>query len=148
MVLLNSSNERFNLKIIATQGDWIVTELADLGDISTQTFYFEILSPTREAGEQYWEVGRNYKINNPGKPNRSFSVTAGTIYGDTWLGKRLEAPNFEQSPVQCMNPNNTFWQSWPQDYGRVSKLLFSERQRLKTDIHPSGPFFPEPKSTN
>jgi len=141
IVLINGLQERFTLKIIGTQGDWIVTELADIGDISTATFYFEVLSPTREAEEQYWEVGRNYKIDNPGALDRAFSVVNGTIYGDTWLGKRLDASNYSQ-PVQCMNPNNTFWQSWPQDYGRVSKLLFSKQQRYETDLHPSGPYFP------
>lgn len=141
VVLTDSSEERFTLKVIAAQGQWIVVELADIGDTTAKTFYFELLSPQREAEQQFFEVGRNYKINNPGASNRSFSVINGTIYGDTWLGKRLDGPNYSQ-PVQAMNPSNTLWSSWPQDYGRVSKLISAKQQRYETDLHPSGPFFP------
>lgn len=141
VVLINDSDEKFTLKIIGTQGQWLIAEAADIGDITSEIFYFELMSPIRKAEEEFFEVGRNYKINNPGAANRSFSVVNGTIYGDTWLGKRLDSFDYNQ-PVQCMNPSNTLWRSWPQDYGRVSKVLLSKQQRYETDLHPSGPYFP------
>lgn len=141
LTVIDNLDEKYNLKIIGVQGDYILTELADLGDLTDSRFYFEIKYPRRQQEETFWEIGRNYKIDNPGKADRAFSVPSGTIYGDMFFGKRLDSPDAEQ-PVQCMNPNNTFWQTWPQDYGRVSKLLLSKQQRYETDLHPSGPFFP------
>ncbi len=144
IILIGDDNIRRNLEIIGTQGDYVLAEVQDIGSTAGgRNFYFEIVTPSAEPDNNYWEVGRRYKILRPGSATRAFSEPEGTIYGDTYFGRRLPITGSSaRRTVQCMNPNNKVWASWPQDTGRAAPLVYSEQKQYGTDLHPSGPFFP------
>lgn len=129
----------YSLRIIGTQGDRIIVEWTDIGDPIGVKFYFEIKTPNNSE-ETHFEVGRGYRINNPGTATRSFSQTSGTLHGDTYFGEQVF--DSQRRLVQRMNPNSKVWQNWPQDYGRPTPLIYSKQRRYETDIPWTGTYFP------
>jgi hypothetical protein len=145
--LVNSSGETFNVKIVGTFGEWVLLSPNDIGD-TLGNFYIELITPRLEE-KTYWEIGESYKVNNPGTATRSLSQTSGSMYGDTFfvtLGYVGTLPfpvlNYFSMVIPAMNPNDNFWEIWPQDYGRSYLLLNTKQQRYETDLHPSGAYFP------
>lgn len=139
--VVNEAGETFFLKITGTYLTYIITEPLDIGTlgIAGGSWYVEIITPKEEDGE-YFEVGRSYEILNPGTALRSYSMASGTLFGDTYFVSREGRP--EEAPLPAMNPNNKFWEFWPQDYGRPVGLIFSEQRRYDTEVAWSSTYFP------
>lgn len=80
----------YSLAIIGQQGNWILTELQDLGDLNPSTlFLFEIFTPYNPQGEEpYFEQGDIYAIANPGTSSRAYGTTSGFIEGDVYYIER------------------------------------------------------------
>jgi hypothetical protein len=80
----------YTLAIIAQDGNWIITELRDLGNLSGSTpFLFEIYTPYKpSATEPAFEVSQIFPIINPGTNTRTYSTLSGTIAGDVYLVNR------------------------------------------------------------
>lgn len=136
--IVNELDEVYYMKVIGVYLTYLILELRDIGDCTSS--YFEIITPRKEDEDIFWEVGRNFKVINPGATTRSLSVTTGVVNGDTYFTRQEGRPEIE--PIPAMNPSDRFWFLWPQNYGRPTKLLFGKQQRYETDLHPSGPFFP------
>lgn len=136
--IINEADEVYYLKVIGTYLTYLILDLRDIGDCTSS--YFEIITPRKEDEDIFWEIGRNFRVLNPGTTTRALSVTTGTVNGDTYFSRQEGRPQI--APLPAMNPNDRFWFLWPQNYGRPTRLLFSKQQRYETDLHPSGPFFP------
>lgn len=80
----------YSLAIIGQQGDFILTELQDLGTLNAGTlFLFEIYTPYIPQGEEpYFEQGAIYPILNPGTSSREYGTTSGFIEGDVYIVQR------------------------------------------------------------
>jgi len=80
----------YSVAIIGQQGNWIITELANMGTLNgTTPFLFEIYTPYKpSATEPGFEVAQIFPILNPGTNTRAYSTLAGTITGDVWLVTR------------------------------------------------------------
>lgn len=86
----------YSLAIIGQQGNWIITELKDMGTLTAATpFLFEIYTPYKPSDlEPAYETGQIFKINNPGTPGRTYSNLAGVIQGDVWLLDRPDQNHY------------------------------------------------------
>jgi hypothetical protein len=123
-IYLNDGNPPHSLKILAQTGNWIITELANLGTLDSTTKYlFEIYTPYQPSTtEPYFEVGQLYPISNPGTSNRMYSAIAGEIFGDITLVQRNDGVLLVSDfyLVEAMSPNDKFWQFWNTDAGRTN----------------------------
>lgn len=80
----------YTLAIINQQGNWIITELQNLGTLNPSTlFLFEIYTPYKPTtAEPYFEQGNVYPIIAPGQTDRRYAVPSGVIAGDVYLVQR------------------------------------------------------------
>lgn len=138
-VIMDDGSE-FLLTVIGTQGVYILTEAKNIAnDLNGKILYFEVFTRI-EQDENYWEVGQNFRVLNPGTPSRTMAVATGSLTGDTFVVRR-ELNGVERT-VQAMNPNNKYWTIWPQDYGRPTALLYSKQRRYETEVAWSSTYFP------
>lgn len=77
----------YTLSIIGQQGNYIITELQNLGTLNATTlFMFQIYTPYKPAtNEPLFEVAQIYKVLSPGTSGRLYSQLSGSIRGDTQL---------------------------------------------------------------
>jgi hypothetical protein len=110
----------FYLNIIGTSGNWIITELQNLGTLdNTVKFLFEIYTPYRaSSSEPFYEVGQIYSVSTPGTPNRSYSALLGNIQGDVNLLLRDDGTGLAFYFAEAMSPNDKMWRIWNTDSGR------------------------------
>lgn len=122
-VWLDGGTTVYNLKIVAQQGIWLITELEDLGTLdSTTDALFEIYTPYRAVGsEPFFEVGEKYLITDAGLPTRNYSVAAGTFNGDVILLSRESADG--DYLTENMSGNDKFYQNWFTDAARVNFVI-------------------------
>lgn len=80
----------YSLAIIAQEGNWVITELRNVGNLTGATpFLFEIYTPYKPTtNEPAFEVSQIFPITNPGTNARVYSTLAGTIAGDVYLVNR------------------------------------------------------------
>lgn len=80
----------YNVAIIGQEGNFIITELANMGTLNGATpFLFEIYTPYRPStNEPGYEVAQIFPITGAGTAGREYSTLAGSIAGDVWLVTR------------------------------------------------------------
>lgn len=97
----------YSLGIIGQQGNWILTELQDLGDLNASTlFLFEIFTPYTPQGEEpYFERGFVYAITDPGTASRRYGVTSGFLEGDVYYIQRtgINRVHYTRGPGEQRN---------------------------------------------
>lgn len=124
---------RIRLRIEGQYGKYILTESADLGRLSTAdtnaTGLVEIYRPFIGGNQEtYYEVGETYAITNAGEDNRQFSVTSGTLRGDTHAKDR-RTPAGTDVTVEAMSVNDREWDTWPDDAGRSNIILYEDGEQ-------------------
>lgn len=117
-IYLNDGNPPHFLKILGQVGNWIITELANLGTLDSTTQYlFEIYTPYQPSTtEPYYEVAQLFPVNNPSTSSRTYSSISGEIFGDITLVQRNDGTN--NYLVEAMSPNDKFYTFWNTDAGR------------------------------
>lgn len=128
--LYSSASAAVNeLAVIATDGNYVILQLQDLGSFVTQpNILFELYTPyTRQVSETFYTTGRSYKVTDPGLSSRTYSVTSGTFPGDTF------PYNYPSVNVERMSPSDKFWRdnfvpfgstSIQSNFGQVEKTNF------------------------
>lgn len=131
----------YSLSVIAQVGEWVVSELKDIGSLASAEALFEIYTPRpQSASELYYEIGNIYSVINPTTTSRSYSTLTDIIPGDVYLLLKGTTPN--DYLTENMSPNTTFWRNW---FTNVGRQQFIDRigQRFKdTSIKWSNTFIP------
>lgn len=120
--------EPLTLRVLDQYGQYVISDYADLGDPIAGGFYLcELYSPYKSAGsdEPFFEVGSIYPIIAPGSANRSLSVTAGVLPGDTYLKLR------EGIYTEAMNVSKRHYLEWLTDVGHPNIKDLEVRRRVK-----------------
>ena len=145
-VIVTDSNVKHTLRVLALSGKWLVLSLVNLGDVTSTVANVEIYTPAADVSSLFYETGETYNILNPYGGSRQFSVTGGVIMGDVYLKERT----FGAGTVllEAMSPNDTVWETWAQNCGRVFVeddgkgqqwnpllLRFSEVYRVGTSLN-------------
>lgn len=109
----------YSLKITAQSGNWVITELQNIGvlNLAGYAFLFEIYTPYKpSASEPYFEIGQLFQVTDPTTMARQYSVIAGTIEGDITLLTRNNGTT--DYLTENMSPNDKYYQNWFTDSGR------------------------------
>jgi hypothetical protein len=109
--------EKHTLSVIGQDGKWLLVQLLDAGTLAASvTPLVEIYTPYRAGVDEFfYEVGQIYAVQNPATPERTYSVTSGTLNGDVYLLQRtVGADNYF---VEAMSPNDKRWTEWHSDLG-------------------------------
>lgn len=140
-IYISGGSTIYSLAVIDQSGEWVISELANLGSLAGVNAFFEIYTPTpQSAGEFYYETGSMYQIINPTTVSRSFSTISGFVPGDIYLLTKGTVPS--DYITENMSPNVTFWRNWFTNAGRI-QIMDSIGQRFKdTSIKWSNTFIP------
>lgn len=146
LYLSTGSGQPYYLRVIGQQGQWVIVELSDVGDLTVNTdALFEIYTPyTPSLNEPYFEVGQVYPISNPGTAQRGYTVLGGSIRGDITLIQRGLSPN--NYITENMSPNDTYWKEWLTDAGRPNFIDTIGRKAKKSNISYSNVLIPGTKT--
>jgi hypothetical protein len=137
---LNNTSTVYSLAVTNVSANWLICQLASIGTLDdTVIVLFEIYTPyTPSALEPYYEVGQIFPVYNPGTPSPTYSVTAGTLTGDTTLIQRTNVDNVEIDMgtlnylAEAMSPNDKFYRIWNTNAGQPN-FVDTIGQQTKTD---------------
>jgi hypothetical protein len=107
--LYKDSGEKYTLKVIGQQGRYIILEPKDIGNLTGELWIYEIRRPYKQSGSEPFYEGSIYEINDWGKSTRSYSVTTGSLFGDTFISADKE----------YMNLREDFRNFWTRNLGRA-----------------------------
>jgi hypothetical protein len=133
-LLINSSTgARNELRIIGTDGKYILLSPKNIGDLTTASFSIEIYTPyIKLADEPFYEVGNIYPITNAGLSGRVYSTLSGTLDGDTFIFQRLYNSNGYY--VEAMSPNDDYYKNWFTDAGFINYVTLLGQKRNEHEI--------------
>jgi hypothetical protein len=135
-----SGGATYTLAVKDVYGDYIITDVVNLGNTSSTASLFEVFTPyMQSASEPYYEVGEVYKIDNPGENIRKFGTISGSLRGDTIILQRT-LPSTHL--VEAMSPTDKFWKNWFTDIGRVNIVLTGGSTSKPVSIYYSNVFIP------
>lgn len=120
IVIYKSDNSpAIELAIQSQVGSWLVTELIDLGTVTTTEILYEIYTPFADTLlEAFYETAAVYTVINPTRNDRAYSVLTGNIDGDISL--LLRDSGGTSYTAEAMSPNDKFWQSWQRNLGWIN----------------------------
>lgn len=102
------------LKVIGQQGRYIILEPKEINGgsalptSSTEYWKFEIRTPYKQTGSEFFFEDHVYPINDWGTSQRDYSVKSGLLIGDT----------FRFSNIEYMNLRKEFRNVWNRNLGR------------------------------
>jgi hypothetical protein len=119
-VLTLSDNTTYHLPIIGSSDGNVYLSPLNIGVLGQNVkIVYQLYTPyTEQINEPYYEMGQICRVLNPGKNNRSYQVTSGFFRPDAWIIKR----NWAGIPYYAgaMSPNDTFYNKWETDAGKVN----------------------------
>ena len=136
----------YELPIIGQDGNYVLVSPKDIGTIGlTDIYSYELYTPYKEnTNEPYYEMGEIYEILNPTTSQRQFSNYSGSLFGDSYVIKRVLSNT--PSPITylagAMSPNDLFWQQWETDAGKVNVVSSLGRQTKTRSISYSDSYIP------
>jgi hypothetical protein len=133
-VFMSDGTTTAELKIIATDGKYVVTELKNLGTLNTSSeALLEIYTPHKQSTtEPEYEVAQIFPINNAGTSSRVYSTLAGQIQGDVTILKRNDT--VVDYLTENMSPLDKFFFVWNTDHGRPNTIDTIGQQSLQDNI--------------
>src|SRR5690348_14814429 len=133
-VFMSDGTTKAELKIIETDGNYVLTELKDMGTLDTNSrFLLEIYTPHKASDtEPEYEVAQIFPITNAGTSSRAYSTLAGQIQGDVTILKRNDTVNDYLN--ENMSPIDKFFFEWNTDHGRPNTIDTIGQQTLTGNI--------------
>jgi hypothetical protein len=131
---MSDGTTKAELKIIATDGKYVVTELSNLGTLNTSSeALLEIYTPYKQSTtEPEYEVAQIFPINNAGTSSRAYSTLAGQIQGDVTILKRNDT--VVDYLTENMSPLDKSFFVWNTDHGRPNTIDTIGQQSLPDNV--------------
>lgn len=147
MKLYLNNGQVYTLAVVGQFAQWVIVQLASVGTLdAAQSAIYEIYTPFTPASTQpYYEVAQIYPINNPGSNARIYSVTAGTIPGDTYVMTRTDSA-LNQYLTEAMSPNDKYYKPWNTNNGRPDFIDTIGQQKQGASVAWSNTFIQDSKS--
>jgi hypothetical protein len=116
-IIIDTANNIFELPIIAQSGNYVVIKAADIGDLSTLEFVYELYTPYQSSvQEPFFEIGQMYQILNPTTSLRQYDVLTDVLGPDAYsLTRNYLTTTYY---AEAMSPNDLFYQRWDNDGGK------------------------------
>lgn len=140
-ILVDNSNNVYELPVIAQDGKYIIVSAEDIGNLTTVKFIYEIYTPYQTSDQEpFYEVGQMYDITNPGEVSRAYSITSDVFLPDAYaITRNYETETFE---AEAMSPNDLFYQTWYNDSGKPNFVTNLGQVRLPNFFRFSNTFIP------
>lgn len=140
-ILIRNDDAVYELPVIGQSGNFIIIKAQDVGDLSTNTFIYEIYTPYQASvQEPFYEVGEMYRILNPGTSVRSYETLTGVFLPDVYaITRNYNAVNYF---AEAMSPNDLLYQKWYTDAGKPNFITKLGQQRKENSISWSNVFIP------
>jgi len=129
----------FGKKILAVDGVNLIVELSNIGTLPLNTgnlLKYTILTLRKEsANDLFFQKGEIYKINNPTKSNRQYSILTDNIYGDVYISIHVTSfvsPRYYNK--EMMSPNYLRFNDWETNNGFVNIVDNIGQKLLPTTI--------------
>lgn len=123
-VLVDDTNNIYELPVIGQQGNYIIVKAKDIGTLTLRKFIAEIYTPYQASlQEPFFEIGQVYRVLDPGTTARRYEITSDVLIPDAYALTR----NFSTFTyfAETMSPNDLFFQRWDNDGGKpnfITKL--------------------------
>lgn len=131
-VLTENGGNQYELPVIGQDGNYIIIQAENLGDIGNDQFIFEIYTPYKTSEQEpYWEIGQLYRVLDYGTSSRTYETTSDIVVPDAYLFTRTFT-NWDYL-AEAMSPDDRYYRRWDTDagkpnfitqLGRVSKQNF------------------------
>lgn len=123
-ILIDNSNNRYELPVIGQEGDYLLLKARDIGDTSAKTFVYELYVPYKQSEQEpFFTRGEMYRITDPTTSLRNYETLYGSFRADTFVLSR--SYNSVTYFAETMSPNDVYFERWDTDAGRpnlVTKL--------------------------
>jgi hypothetical protein len=140
-VLTRNDNTQFVLPVIGQEGKYILVKAANVGDLATVKFIYEIYTPYQQSQQEgFYAPGKLYKVDNPTQSTRGYSILNGSFDGSSYIFSR----NFGSDTyvAEAMSPNDAFYQKRAIDAGRINVVSKLGKVRAKHKVIFSNKFIP------
>lgn len=138
-ILTRNDNTVFEIPVIGQDGNYILLQPTEVGNLSTATFVYQIYTP-KKGEEPFYEVGQMYPIFYPGTAIRQYSVDTGSFRADSFVMTRVY--NATTYYAEAMSPNDSYYDRWDTDAGRINIITKLGQTRSKSGVRFSNVFIP------
>jgi hypothetical protein len=120
-VLIDDTNNEYEIPVIGQDGIYILLSAEDIGDLSAKKFVYEIYTPYQTSEQEpFYEMGQMYPIDNPGTSTRQYSVTTDVFIADAYtITRNYDTDSYE---AEAMSPNDYFYNRWDNDGGKPNYI--------------------------
>jgi len=124
------------LQVIGQDNNYIILKTFNLGALQMLTY--EIYTPYKTSEQEpYYEMGRMYKVNNPGTAQRKYSQLFGIFNADAYILKRTYKNSAGISTdyfASAMSPNDLIYKIWITDAGKVNIVTRLGQANNNTEV--------------
>lgn len=140
-ILIDNSNNKYELPIIGQDGSYILLAPKDIGDLTAKTFVFELYTPYKTSEQEpFFEMGDLFAVTDPGTSSRAYSTLAGSFRADAVaMTRNYNAVTYY---AEAMCPNDVYFQRWDTDAGRPNFITKLGSVRQRTAISFSNTYIP------
>ncbi len=140
-IVINDANVRYEIPVIGQDGDYILLKPQDIGLLTGEKLVYRIYVPYKTSEQEpFWEVGEIHAITDWGTALRTYSQLTGSFRADTFaLTRSYNATTYY---AEAMNPNDTYYQRWDTDAGRLNLITKLGQVRKPTGISFSDVYIP------
>lgn len=130
-IIIAEDNKYHYLPVLGQDGNFIRLGAKDIGSLDGKLFAFCIYTPHKaDVQDFFFEVGQLYPVINPGTDSRKYSTINGNFKPDAWVIDRKNADD-DAFQAYAMSPNDLFWRTWVNYFGRVNTFLeIGEQQKV------------------
>lgn len=132
-VLIDNSNNRYEIPVIGSEGNYILLKATDIGNVSGKTFVYRLYIPYKSSEQEpFFERGDIYPITNPTLSSRNYSTIIGTFRSDSYaIGRTYNSATYF---AEAMCPNDVYFQRRDTDAGRPNFITKLGQVRKPTGI--------------
>lgn len=132
-VLIDNLNNRYELPVIGSEGDYFLLKATDVGSLSGKTFVYRLYIPYKSSEQEpFFERGDIFPITDPTLSTRTYSTILGTFRSDSFAMTRTYASTTYYAEAMC--PNDVFFQRRDTDNGRPNFITKLGQVRKPTGI--------------
>jgi hypothetical protein len=117
--LIKSDNTTHELPVIGQDGKYVIVKAKDIGDLTSQTFVYELFTPYQASEQEpFFEMGNIYPVANPTTGSRDYTTKFEVWLPDYYVMTR----NYQSATyfAEAMCPNDAYWKRNDNDGGKVN----------------------------
>lgn len=132
-ILIDNSDNRYELPIIGSEGDYFLLKATDVGNVSAKTWVYEFYVPYKSSEQEpFFQMGELFTITDSGTVSRNYETLFGSFRPSTFVLTRSYNATTYFAEVMC--PNDVYFQRWDTDEGRPNLITKLGQVRKPTGV--------------